>query len=298
MRRYWQEDGNLFGDNHKLTDSPLVSHESEADSQLQMVRFVREGGKDVLITNWQCHASTLGWEQPYAASAEWVGRMREKVEAELDCHCVYYQGAAGNLNPTSKLSQENTVSTWTQHGEAVAQAVIAACGRADTFRKINTGKISARHMTYTGIIDKTDTNKAETANWIIQLYESGEADLKTCEQQCREAGIETIRHAYGIVGRAREGATKTMELYAVAMGELSLVTLPVELFDVSGMQIKEGTPFAMTLIMGYTCGQELYVPDETAFANGGYERHTCLYVTGTAEAMVRKYLQMLNELYT
>lgn len=296
VRRYWQEDGNLLGDNHELSASPIVEHESEADAEIQMVKIVREGEKDILITNWQAHPNRLGWEQRYMASSEWVGRMRAKIEAELNVECIYYQGAAGNMNPNSRISEENVADTWNGHGEAVAQYVIDAYNDTSVFKEINTGNIQVQHQTLTATVNKLDIEKKDRAQEILDLYEAT-GNQALCEEKAREYGIETIRHAWGIVGRSAVDLTRTVNLYTISMGDLSLATLPWEMFNISGLQIKEQTPFEMTLLMGYTCGEQGYMPDEEAYANGGYEYHNCLYVSGTAEQLVSMHVTMLKEMY-
>ena len=73
------------------------------------------------------------------------------------------------------------------------------------------------------------------------------------------------------------------------------VVVPYEMFDTSGMQIKDGSPFAKTFIFGYASpGGGSYIPDEKAFDNEGYETNQCRFVRGTAEKLVAAYLDMLN----
>jgi hypothetical protein len=39
------------------------------------------------------------------------------------------------------------------------------------------------------------------------------------------------------------------------------------------------------------------IPDAVAYANGGYERDSCRYVSGTAEEMCDIYLDLLNQMH-
>ena len=155
-RRYWREDGNLLsGGPTKYSvqsDSPLASHESETDEEIQMVRFVRgEGKKDILITQWQSHACYISGnpsnEDHYKISAEWPGIMRDKIESELDVHCIYFQGASANVSERSKIDGESKTRTFAEHGNALAQYVIDAYNDGSVFEKKETGKIQA-NQTY------------------------------------------------------------------------------------------------------------------------------------------------------
>ena len=85
---------------------------------------------------------------------------------------------------------------------------------------------------------------------------------------------------------------------AWSFGEIGGVVLPYELFDVSGMQMKEQSPFERTFIVGYSypayCG---YIPADYAYDIGGYEVDNSTFAKGTAEEMVAEYLKMLNEMH-
>lgn len=294
VRRYIQEDGNLQGDNYKISDSPLASHETEADEEVQMVRFVREEGKDILITNWQSHANYAS--NTKNAGSDWVGPLRDKVENELDVHCIYFQGAAGNLNPKSRLEGENKTKSIKEHGEAIADYVIAAYKDESVFTSVNTGLIEVKQATFTGKVNKSEDNKLEIAEQIYSKWKNT-SNYSLCVSEGLPHGIHSPYHAGAIISRNKESDTKDMELNTISIGDVSIVTFPTEMFDVSGMQIKDQTPYEMTLLMGYSCGIHNYTPDVDGFARGGYEADNGLFESGTAEKIVEEYLKTLKELH-
>ena len=91
------------------------------------------------------------------------------------------------------------------------------------------------------------------------------------------------------------------ETNVVAAGELSFVTLPAEFFDTFGMTIKEETPFAMTVLMGYHCASVAtsgkYLATELGFKNGGYEARNTYFKMGDGEKITQYYVDTLNSLY-
>ena len=96
---------------------------------------------------------------------------------------------------------------------------------------------------------------------------------------------------------SKGGSKWTGEMNSVAIGDLSLVTLPVEMFAESGVEIKTRTPFEMTLIMGYTNGICGYVGTRLAMENGGYGVGTDgRGDMDTAEKMIDIYINGLTEL--
>ncbi len=293
VRRYWLQNGNLKGDNWNDYDySPIVGHETDADESMRLVKFVREGGKDVMMINWQSHANYVG--ATLNLSADFVGGLRDKVDKEMDCLSVYYQGAAGNLNPTSRIEKENRSSDRREHGELVADYAIAA---KDSFQKVETGLVQTYQYTFVGEVNHEDDKLINQAKWIYNAYQGG-TSAKECATMGQEYGINNWRHASAIINRYNSGTTRNMELNAFSIGDVAFVTMPAEFFDESGKQIREGSPFKMTVIMGYTVGGGTYLPTAQGFENKGYGSFNCYYVPGTAELCVSQYLTMLNDLYS
>lgn len=262
-RRYVRSDGNYVGggpsEYNVPSDAPIVGHESEADEEIQMVRFVREGEKDILITNWQSHACNIDADRSkdfhYMASGEWPGIMRECVEEELGVHCIFFQGAAANLGCTSRIEGEFALEDskdFEAIGEALAGYVVDACEKEDVFQKVNTGLIQTNQYKMTALRRDGSSIKQED---------------------------------------------KKPELNTISIGDLSIVTLPIEMFDSSGMWLKERTPYEMTLLMGHCCGNSGYQAPDWAYEHGAYEVLNGAYQQGTAEDIMNHYLETLEELH-
>ena len=79
------------------------------------------------------------------------------------------------------------------------------------------------------------------------------------------------------------------------IGDLAFVSAPFEMFDTTGMYIKENSPYEMTFIMTCTNGSFGYVPSENAFVNGGYEVYTSRFVKGTAEKAADILLELIKK---
>jgi len=78
VRRYICEDGSLQGIHHKITTgSPAVKHETEADPDLQIIRFTREGKDPVVLANWQAHAAHAAISIKDAVTADFIKYFRD-----------------------------------------------------------------------------------------------------------------------------------------------------------------------------------------------------------------------------
>ena len=252
VRRYARKDGTLvgaglaawYGDN----SVPIEKHESDVDPHVQMVRFVRDGYKDILIAQWQakaCHLSGMV-KGTHLCATDYVGPMRQYVEEDTDCHFLFMQGCAANVGTASKIPNEMELHarpTESQIGYMVGKTIVQAYYTSDTFKPINAGNFRVLQQT------------------ISEPAKGWQAEMNT-----------------------------------ISLGDLSVATFPVQLFDTAGIKIKEETPFEMTLLMGHTNGIGGICASAHAFALGGYET-TSRGVEGTAERIVQTQLDALHQLH-
>ena len=107
---------------------------------------------------------------------------------------------------------------------------------------------------------------------------------------------------------SREGTApweRTMLLQALRIGELSISAIQAEPFVETGMAIRDRSPFAHSIVLGYTNGCLGYLPTAEAYPEGGYEvRESCVYYdtlmfSPDAEGIVvAKSIDLLNRLHS
>ncbi len=93
-------------------------------------------------------------------------------------------------------------------------------------------------------------------------------------------------------------ATAKIDIHAVYIGDVALIAVPYEMFDTTGMHIKEQSPYEMTVVMYLTNELYGYMPDIDAFPHGLYEVDITKFVPGTAELFEQTYLEMLDALHS
>jgi len=245
VRHYYMKDGTVAGDNFGDTSSGYDKAVSEPDKEMQLVKFTREGCKDIILVNFQTH--------PHSArgtflTSDQVGTMRESMEKRLDCQFIYFSGACGNVNPYSKISGEAKVNGYEKKGVALADYAVEA---KDSYTKVNTGDIKL----------------------INCLFDAEE----------------------------KEGILNTdVNMNVFTLGDVAFVMVPYEMFSENGEQIKEGSPYDTTIICTLAYVTLPYIPSYEGYEYEGvglsYEAKECLFVRGTGEKLVEKYVEMLNEL--
>jgi len=68
------------------------------------------------------------------------------------------------------------------------------------------------------------------------------------------------------------------------------------MFDQTGRETREASPFEFTVTQGYTDANYSYLPTAAAFEYGCYEADTARCAKGTAEGVRNKMVEMLERI--
>lgn len=299
VRRYIMDDGSLIGDNAEGTGTKIVKHESDADPELQLLKFVREGGKDIVIGNFQAHPHLESYRKE--VSNQTVGAFREAMEKAADVHCMHWQGAAGNLNSHSRMDENifpQSPEGRKQYGEKMAEYAMSVY---DSLPQVETGPVKVTSKIYEGQVNHEWDSKADVAQKIVDKWQStnNKAQAMTL---AGNSNIGSVYHASRIVGNAKKGQTENMYQFACSFGDVGFIVMCYEMFDTNGMYVKKESPFKQTFLIGYSAagdGSDAkgYIPSAEGWENRGYETDNSLYVGGTGEVLAQNYVDMLKQLY-
>lgn len=293
VRHYTTVDGHWVGDNYySPTGSKAKTSERDADASFRLMRFERGEKKPVLLMNWQAHG-TYSYKME-SLCADFIGSLRTTMEEKSGCLFAYFQGAAGNLNPVSSIGlnkYEKTLSGMTMYGTALADMVLPSLQSMTPVNADNMDILQATH-TLKVRVDDTDTVMAAAEYRFVR--ESGgshaEAVVAAGELIHGDQGAEYVQH------RSRNAGTQDITLSAIRLGDVSFLVVPYEMFDDTGVYIRENSPFDMTFILGYANGRNGYIPSAPCIEHGCYEYEGSLFEAGSAEALVESYLTLLKQL--
>ena len=139
MRHYIMTDGTYVGKNGgDISDELLLGYMEQVDNQMQLIKFTREGEKDVIMINWQGHPMSAPSEYYTALTSQNIGVMRRVLLEKADVESVYILGASGDCTNHSAIAKDVRYGSYDAHGEALADMIIEAM---DTFQPAETGKI-------------------------------------------------------------------------------------------------------------------------------------------------------------
>ena len=293
VRRYYRTDGTPAGDNYgSFSSAPIDRHESEVDNQLQLLKFVRADGKDIIMANFQTHPHRNSNKTTTYMTADLVGVFRTELENQLGVHVLYFTGPSGNVNPTSRIAEENITNDYQEQGKALAQYAMDMEGR---YTDIPTGPVRAVSVEFTGETDHSQDHKLIAAQQVQAWKDEGKTQSE-CQDYMEENGINSFHAAGAIINKAKAGPTRTTGLWAFAVGDIAFAVIPFEMFDTNGMFIKENSPFTATLLLTCANTHNTYLPSALGFQNGGYEVDQSKFGAGTAELVADEYVSMLTSL--
>jgi hypothetical protein len=231
-------------------------------------------------------------------SADIIGMFRNEIETQVDCLFAYYQGAAGNINPTSRIEAENMNTTsprdYRVHGQYLTMYAVQAL---QNLTPVEPGLIKVIMQTVDMESNKSESEKSAAAADVREYYKTHTAaETQTYCRQNYPDYIYSIFHANAIYARPGYGDTVPVMTAAVSLGNVAFAFGSYEMFDTNGMFIKENSPFQMTFVMGYSNDSSGYIPSALAFEYGTYEADTTRVAPGSGELLADNFVAMLNEL--
>ena len=290
VRRYFREDGAFTSIHYRETsDSPIVRHESDPDTEMRTVRFDREGDKkDVVMVNYQTHYGSAESIWPDQMSADFVHQIRVNAEKDMDCHFSYIAGAGGNLVFNTRIQGERKYPTIVEGGAYMWDVAKQAMASE---QKIETGTIQVASVMHKGThnhnYDQETIDKARTI---------ANAEVRSAEQQklINDLGFHSRYQASGVLAGMSADYTE-FPLVAISCGDLAFCAFPYEMWDTNGKEVREASPFKVTFISSLTNGSIGYIPAAHAFPNGGYEVYSCRFAPGCGEEFATEMVRLLNQ---
>ena len=273
-----------------------LEHATAIDPTLHIVKFVRQGGKDVVMANFRAHATLDCGGKNLNLSSSFIGPFRDALESMLDCHAVYFQGASGNNQPISRFPHERRFNTAASYGMALAAWCMQ--GLETCMTQVPSGKIKTKQVKFFGKINHTMDHLAPIAKKLRQEWNE-HLDSKRCREEGKPYGIRSPMHAGAIWWNSERNDEEHgwMILNAVSVGDhFAFVTFPGEMFDSISVRMEENSPFDTTMMLGYCYHHIGYMPSMAAWKYTSYETDITRFAPGAGESVADKHVEMLKEL--
>ena len=294
VRHYVHQDGKITASSGITDIKMIVGHPTEADEEMQIVRFTRpaEDKKDILMLSWNSHPTFHCGVKDDQISADFPGPTLDYIESKGDYLVAYFTGDAGNQAPTSSIPEENHGMDYRQFGEKLGQTCLDAL---PNLKPATGDAIQVSNKTYTARSNKEKLDMMSQANEVLDIYNAEGRDAANAK--AAEYGLYQFLEARAITRRARTADTMDIPMTAFSIGEnISFIFAPYEMFTNHGHALRTQTPYDITFVASCSQGSNSYIPTQEAFDYGCYESYVATVAPGTGEELVTEYLAMLTKL--
>ena len=295
VRRFLMKDGTTR--TNPGANNPNINHAlGEPDEQLQLVRFVRPGKKEIALVNFQCHPDVIGGTK---FSGDWPGLscryLKDAMGGEIEV--LFINGAQGDTNHCIVHPRPgHTAPKGYAHANHMARVVAgAALATWSTCVPVAAGKVQATVVGVKVRHNKGTPEQEVLAEKWVALHKAGKAS------EIPGVGMERTSNtamAYRVLELKDKPDEIDLPVSVVSVGQsLVLGGFPGEPFTWMGTEMKRRSPFAMTIPACCCNGSRGYFPVKSAYGPGGYENATSRFAAGTAEGLVDGIVKQFEAFY-
>ena len=290
IRRYQMKDGSLRT-NPGFLNPDILCPDGVQDESLQLVRFEREGGKEIVLINFGTHPDVVSGTR---FSPDWPGYVVETMKGALEgkSKVVMLNGFSGDSNHFNFSKRKYTCSGL-EFAKQMARKISGEAMKIyDTAAEMPLGKI-------TGLSQIASVEKNPHEAWEEPIARQiADAKVKTEKELPDElrAHKMSLKKAYRILNNMKHEGDYLIPVYGLQVGSLSLIGVPGEPFSETGMIIKERSPKEMTMCSCRTNGSNGYFPTRRAFAGGGYERDYTAFGPNCSEILADTAVEILEKM--
>ncbi|MBP5224446.1 MAG: hypothetical protein J6Z38_02545 [Lachnospiraceae bacterium] len=304
VRHYFTQFDEAVGSNHgSWAVGTINRHDHPANPTMFILKFEREGAKDIMLANWRAHNTRTGdgssrtENQKTNISSDWTGQIRANIEKYYDTYFAYFQGDSGNVNSQTSLPEsieKHAPANYKDYGREIAEIMEQAIDAG--MEEIQTGPIQIVGETFTAKTNKSELEHTAEANAVRSIWLST-SDYNQCLEADPTHYIQSPYHANSIIARASYPETGSFYIVAGRIGDFAFTQAPFETFDTNGDYVRENSPSKYTMVMGYSNESHGYLPSAQAYDFGCYESDTAWLARGTGEDLAARFVAILNELY-
>jgi len=282
IRRYFLKDGSLVTNPHAYAPSEIDRPNGISDNNVRLIKFSREGAKDIALINFSTHPDVVGGDK---YSADWCGFARRLVEADIEnTHCLLLVGAEGDSNHLDFIGGKRTGYDHSRFmGRQIADAVIAMWNETVA---VDGDKLEAKNeIVHLKTVDIEEAKILE-AEAYCDKYEKG--NINPREHLAEIAEAKRIYHSRSTP------KYKAVTMSLINMGGASIVGFGGEPFTEYAEKVRNMAPDRFIINVCCANGSVNYFPTAKAYEEGGYEAKSSDFMPCLEEQLLGAVKKMFD----
>lgn len=292
------------------------------DRELIVFRIDNAQGEPLaVLANYPCHGTVLAYANQ-VVSPDWIGMFRRVVEDALPtARCLFFQGAAGNQGPiegfTGDLSVPHRLGAILGHSTAAVAMGIETVRREPTFEGFveSTAYQAKQHWRVKGprsgdlmrvskVIElpRREYTQEEIGGLRSRLQDAMQkvAVARKTDDPWKlhqaEARVRRFNDLLENWTQPAESSPIEVEVEVWRIGDVGIVSMPGEPFAEIGVEIREASPFDITMFCAYSDGiGGDYMPITSEYDQGGYEVERTPYGRHASKKLVAETIELFDQ---
>ena len=265
-RRYFTAESGVITnpyDSYKLT---VLGHCDEVDNKMRVIKFKREGSRDIAILNFPIHPDSIGTDY---FSADWHYFLRRYFSEQIgNVDVLTLTGFEGDCSAMNYCVPKNErclglngypVAEWL--GREMTKAALAAWNE---LKEISSEGLFSSFCMVESPTNLEGTEHYEESEKWLQLYDEDKIPAK-------ERSLNNLGYHARIVNLKYRPPFQYIPITIFSIGDLMLLAFGGEPFSRYAELIRDKYPNKYILTCTLTNGCEGYIPSKMAFEQGGYE---------------------------
>jgi len=303
-RRFVMRDGSVR--TWMSLDHPdVVRAAGPVDPEIGLLLIRSESGEPRgVVSNFALHLDTVGglkWSADYPFFIEQT--LRNTIGS--DVVSIFANGCCGDINHSDPRRRERNNTEFI--GNSIGATV---SGRLSELRRLERTDVAVKSRVVPLPLQDATAEEVDRAIEIVEAAKRQEkVDFLEHVTAYKKLVLDQLRHQSPHANAAEHitwglshawagvGEALPVEVTVIRVGdEAAIVCLPGEVFVELGLAIKQGSPFATTIVVELcNCKETIYVPTRAAYAGGSYEVTNSALQPGSGEMLVEAALGLLRE---
>ncbi|MGV3488766.1 MAG: neutral/alkaline non-lysosomal ceramidase N-terminal domain-containing protein [Tuberibacillus sp.] len=271
-----------------------ISETRDFDPRLHVIEFSEiEADKKVILYHFPCHPTILHADNLWI-SADFPGVVSQRLENRDDVEvAAFLNGPCGDISTrfTRKASNFEEVE---RMGNILAESVETVL--EDT-KPLEVGKLKCATASITlefKEMENADLQKEKLAVLKCQLLEAEKEKADPTFLRSIEAKMEGVESSIGLTAALKGYSEIETEIQVLRIGELSLVSVPGEMFHETGLRVSQLLKGQKILLVGNTNDYIGYIVPGHFYSEESYEVSMTLLKEGSAEKIQDQIIQLLE----